>query len=86
MLHREAVSLEGHDLVGFLGSRVVMVTGAGGAIGSELARQVARFAPSRLVLVERSEPALYTIDRELREAWPSLPDRAIRTYPVRPPR
>ena len=86
LLHREAVSLEEHDLVGFLGSRVVMVTGAGGAIGSELARQVARFAPSRLVLVERSEPALYTIDRELREAWPSLPDRAIRTYPVRPPR
>ena len=41
-------------------------------IGSELARQVARFSPSRLVLLERSEPALYTIDRELREAWPSL--------------
>jgi FlaA1/EpsC-like NDP-sugar epimerase len=34
---------------------------------------VARFSPSRLVLVERSEPALYTIDRELREAWPSVP-------------
>ena len=37
-----------------------------------LARQVARFAPSRLLLVERSEPALYTVDRDLREAWPSL--------------
>ena len=46
LLHREAVSLEEHDLVGFLGSRVVMVTGAGGSIGSELARQVARFSPS----------------------------------------
>ena len=72
LLHRETVSLEEHDLVGFLGGKVVMVTGAGGSIGSELARQVARFAPSRLLLVERSEPALYTVDRELREAWPSL--------------
>jgi len=49
-----------------------MVTGAGGSIGSELARQVARLSPSRLLLVERSEPALYTVDRELREAWPAL--------------
>jgi nucleoside-diphosphate-sugar epimerase len=49
-----------------------MVTGAGGSIGAELTRQVARFSPSRLLLVERSEPALYTVDRELCEAWPSL--------------
>ena len=72
LLHRETVSLEENDLVGFLGGKVVMVTGAGGSIGSELARQVARFAPSRLLLVERAEPALYTVDRELREAWPAL--------------
>ncbi len=72
LLQRETVSLEEHDLVGFLGGQVVMVTGAGGSIGAELARQVARFAPSRLLLVERSEPALYTVDRELREAWPSV--------------
>ena len=72
LLHREAVSLEEHDLVGFLGGKAVMVTGAGGSIGAELARQAARFAPSRLVLVERSEPALFTVDRDLREAWPSL--------------
>ena len=38
----------------------------------EVARQAARFSPSRLLLVERSEPALYTVDRELCEAWPSL--------------
>ena len=72
LLVREAVSLEENDLVGFLGGRVVMVTGAGGSIGSELARQAARFSPSAVVLVERSEPALYTVDRELRELWPSL--------------
>jgi len=72
LLHRQTVSLEEHDLVGFLGGKVVMVTGAGGSIGAELARQVARFSPSRLLLLERSEPALYAVDRELREAWPSL--------------
>jgi len=50
-----------------------VVTGAGGSIGSELARQVARFAPSRLVLVERAEFALFEIHRELAALWPDLP-------------
>ena len=51
---------------------MVMVTGAGGSIGSELARQVARFGPSRLLLVERAELALFDIDRELQDPWPDL--------------
>jgi FlaA1/EpsC-like NDP-sugar epimerase len=51
---------------------VALVTGAGGSIGSELARQVARFSPSTLLLVDRAEPALFNIDRELRDSWPDL--------------
>jgi FlaA1/EpsC-like NDP-sugar epimerase len=65
LLGREPVYLEQHNLTHFLRDRTVMVTGAGGSIGSELARQVLRFQPSRLLLVERAEGALFGIDREL---------------------
>lgn len=73
LLGREPVSLDLEGINHFLGGKVVMVTGAGGSIGSELARQVARFDPSCLLLVERAEPALFTIDREMREAQPLFP-------------
>jgi FlaA1/EpsC-like NDP-sugar epimerase len=72
LLGREPVELDFEGMSQFLGGKTVMVTGAGGSIGSELARQVARFAPSRLLLVERAEPALFQIDREMREALPDL--------------
>ena len=50
---------------------VVCVTGAGGSIGSELCRQILSFSPSRLILIERSEPALHTIVEELSSLVPS---------------
>ena len=56
----------------FLAGKRVMVTGAGGSIGSELARQAVRFNPASLILVERSECALFDIDNDLREARPDL--------------
>jgi FlaA1/EpsC-like NDP-sugar epimerase len=65
LLRREPVKLETDLLAAMLEGRSVMVTGAGGSIGSELCRQVARFGPSRLVLVERSENALFHAHREL---------------------
>jgi FlaA1/EpsC-like NDP-sugar epimerase len=73
LLGREAVELEEESMREFLAGKVVMVTGAGGSIGSELARQAARFQPSRLLLVERAECALFNIDRELREADEDFP-------------
>lgn len=72
LLGREPVHLDELGIARFVTGKVVMVTGAGGSIGSELARQVARFQPSALLLVERAEFALFSIDRELRTAWPGL--------------
>ena len=72
LLGRDAVKLEETVIQEFLLGRVVLVTGAGGSIGSELVRQVARFEPKELLLVERSEAALFEIDREMRSLWPEL--------------
>ncbi len=77
LLGREPVQLDEECLTSFLTDKNVMVTGAGGSIGAELARQVARFKPRNLLLVERAEPALFTIDRELTNAFPDLSIRAL---------
>ncbi len=72
LLGREPVQLD-MELVGrFLTQRTVVVTGAGGSIGSELCRQIARFGPKRLLLLEQAEGALFTIDRELQAAFPGV--------------
>jgi FlaA1/EpsC-like NDP-sugar epimerase len=68
LLGREPVQLDEESLSHFLKDKTVMVTGAGGSIGSELAKQVTRFAPKRLLLVERAEFGLFNIERELRES------------------
>lgn len=72
LLGREPVQLDELEVAHFVAGKVVMVTGAGGSIGSELARQVARFRPAELLLVERTEFALFSIDRELRAACPDF--------------
>ncbi len=66
LLGREPIYLDEAQLGQFLAGKRVMVTGAGGSIGSELARQVARFQPAKLMLIERAEFALFEIDGELR--------------------
>ena len=60
-----------------LTDRVVLITGAGGSIGSELARIVARYQPRRLVLVERSENALFEVDRLIGRLFADLPRAAV---------
>lgn len=77
LLGREPVQLEEQNVRRYLTDKVVMVTGAGGSIGSELARQVARFGPRKLLLVERSEGALFNIDRELKDAWSTVAREAL---------
>ncbi len=72
LLGRDPVLLDTAGLQGLLHNRSVMVTGAGGSIGSELCRQIARFSPTRLVLFELSEFALYTVEQELQQTYPSL--------------
>jgi FlaA1/EpsC-like NDP-sugar epimerase len=68
LLGRDPVALDIPGLRGFLAAKTVLVTGAGGSIGSELCRQIARFAPARVVLFEISEYALYRIEQEFRDA------------------
>jgi FlaA1/EpsC-like NDP-sugar epimerase len=72
LLGRDPVVLDNAGLAEWLGNRIVMVTGAGGSIGAELCRQIARFRPARLVLFEISEAALYEIKTALVDAFPQL--------------
>jgi FlaA1/EpsC-like NDP-sugar epimerase len=73
LLGRDPVNLDEEYVGQFLAGKVVMVTGAGGSIGGELARQVARYQPLKLLLVERAEGALFEIEQQLRAEMPSLP-------------
>jgi FlaA1/EpsC-like NDP-sugar epimerase len=68
LLGRECVPPDPHLLSACIEGKNVLVTGAGGSIGSELCRKISRLKPKRLVLVEISEVALYSIDHELRRA------------------
>jgi FlaA1/EpsC-like NDP-sugar epimerase len=73
LLGREPVRLDEAGIAETLSGKTVLITGAGGSIGSELCRQVARYGPTRLVLYELSEFNLYTIEQELSESHPHLP-------------
>ncbi|MEZ5428675.1 MAG: nucleoside-diphosphate sugar epimerase/dehydratase [Pyrinomonadaceae bacterium] len=72
LLGREPVELDDENLHDFLTGKVVLVTGAGGSIGSELVRQAAEFKPKLLLLVERTEFPLFEIERELSKNFEHL--------------
>jgi FlaA1/EpsC-like NDP-sugar epimerase len=65
LLGREPVEVDLASISGYLAGEVVLVTGAGGSIGSELCRQIARIDPAKLVLLDNGEPGLFEIQREL---------------------
>jgi len=65
VLGREQVEVDFHEVASYLEGQTVLVTGAGGSIGSELCRQIARVRPTRLILVDNAEGSLFEIEREL---------------------
>lgn len=72
LLGREEVKLDLEAVARYLTGEVVLITGAGGSIGSELCRQVARFSPQQLVLLGHGENSIYEIGLELQETFPNL--------------
>lgn len=72
LLGRDPVKLDTSGLREWLGNRVVLVSGAGGSIGSELCRQIARYQPQRIVLLENSEYSLYSIEQEFLRRFPDV--------------
>lgn len=77
LLGRETVQLDTEEMIGYLRGHRVLITGAGGSIGSELARQVAAFGPGKLVLLGRGENSIYEIDQELGLDFPDLDKVAV---------
>ncbi|MEO0109048.1 MAG: polysaccharide biosynthesis protein, partial [candidate division WOR-3 bacterium] len=74
---RPPISVDLGEMKELYSGRRIMVTGAGGSIGSELCRQLARFSPSSLVLYERDETNLFYVEQELRTSFPSARVAAV---------
>jgi len=72
LLGREPVTLDLDQIRDFIKNKVVLISGAGGSIGSEMCRQVAQFEPKQLILLEQAENALFFIDNELRKSFPRI--------------
>ena len=72
LLGRDPIRLDLEMIGQYIHGRIVLVTGAGGSIGSEMCRQIARFEPQNLILVEQAENPLFDIERELRQRFTGL--------------
>ena len=72
LLGREVVKLDEEKISGYINKQCIMITGAGGSIGSELCRQICRFQPEQIILYEWSETLLYELDLELKKSFSSV--------------
>jgi FlaA1/EpsC-like NDP-sugar epimerase len=72
LLGREPVQIDMEEVSSYIRHKSILVTGAGGSIGSELCRQVARFHPEKLIVLDMGETELFNIDREIRGKYPNL--------------
>jgi FlaA1/EpsC-like NDP-sugar epimerase len=70
LLDRESVRIDLDGIAGYVTSKVVLVTGAGGSIGLELCRQILRFNPKKLLLLGHGENSIYLAEKELRNLFP----------------
>lgn len=72
ILGREPVKVNLNEICGYISGKCILVTGAGGSIGGEIARQISGFSPARVILLGRGENSIYEIYNELREEFPNV--------------
>jgi len=77
LLGRESVRINKEEIENYVQNKVVLITGAGGSIGSETTRQIAQFAPKQLILLDYNENDIYFLQRELKNAIPHLDLKTI---------
>lgn len=77
LLGREPVQVDLAGISSYISNKVILVTGAGGSIGSELCRQIVRFAPKELILLGHGENSIYSVQLELRQRFPEVNVKAV---------
>ncbi len=77
LLGREVVRLDLHQIEAFARDKTILVTGAGGSIGSEMCRQICQFEPKLLLLIEQAENPLFYVERDLRRQFPRVPTQPL---------
>jgi FlaA1/EpsC-like NDP-sugar epimerase len=72
LLGREEISYDIHSINQLITEKTILITGAGGSIGSELCRQIAKYSPKNLIIIDKNEYNLYEIDLELHNKFPNM--------------